>query len=73
MGVEITAKDNMVPTSIVLTLECDVATEFFCRGFDRFEHDDGFVGCHAAAMKAGWLERNTTQGRLWLCPACSGK
>lgn len=60
--------------TIVVTLECDSdAREMFCRGFETFESLDGFIGCHAAAMKAGWLERQSTQGRQWLCPTCSGK
>lgn len=64
MGIMIEAK--------LVTLECDVRTEFFCRGFETFEHVDSF-GAHADAMRAGWLERQTSQGRKWLCPACSGK
>jgi hypothetical protein len=61
------------PIGVRVTLECDAATEFFCRGFAHFEHADGFVGAHAMAMSAGWLERQSSQGRLWLCPECSGK
>lgn len=73
MGIEITARDNMVPTSIVVTLECDAATEMFCHGFQTFEHPDGFVGAHRDAMAKGWLERHGPHGRTWLCPECSGK
>jgi hypothetical protein len=58
---------------IEVVLECDVHAEMFCRGFEKFTRDDGFVGCHTAAMAAGWLERVAPQGRIWLCPACSGK
>jgi len=56
-----------------LTLYCDAASAMFCRGFESFEHPDGFIGAHAVAMANGWLERQTSQGRLWLCPECSGK
>lgn len=61
------------PGPVRITLECDAATEMFCRGVAHFEHADGFVGAHALAMAGGWLERNSSQGRLWLCPECSGK
>jgi hypothetical protein len=73
MGIAIANNDEPPPCGIVVTLECDVASEFFCRGFETFQHPDGFIGCHATAMKAGWLERQTAGGRQWLCPACSGK
>jgi hypothetical protein len=76
MGIAIANADEPPPCGIVVTLECDAAddvADFFCRGFETFQHADGFIGCHAAAMKAGWLERQSTQGRQWLCPACSGK
>ena len=58
---------------IQVRLECDERKEFFCRGTQTFRHEDGFIGCHKAAMDAGWLERNTADGRTWHCPACSGK
>jgi hypothetical protein len=77
MGICIEAAGDIdfrpTPLGVIVTLECDAVTEFFCRGFDRFDHPDGFVGAHAQAMKAGWLERQTDKGRTWLCPACSGK
>lgn len=74
MGIAITAsQDNDFPYPLAVALECDVATGFFCRGFEIFHHQDGYVGAHADAMKAGWLERQAPQGRLWLCPNCSGK
>lgn len=56
-----------------IRLECDIANEFFCCGFETFQSPDGFVGCHKLAMKAGWLERQSSDGRQWLCPRCSGK
>ncbi|MHB8272704.1 hypothetical protein [Bradyrhizobium sp.] len=76
MGVIISAADR--PTSygivpVLLRLECDARTGFFCRGRENFEHPDGYIGAHADAMAAGWLERNGPQGRIWLCGACSGK
>lgn len=59
--------------AVKVTLECDKPTAFFCQGIGVFESEDGFIGAHQAAMKAGWLERNDPAGRLWICPACSGK
>jgi len=57
------------PRDIALTLSCDG-----CLNFEEvFTSPDGYVGCHAAAMTKGWLERQAPQGRLWLCPQCSGK
>lgn len=75
MGIAVEAKPivGRPPYGVVVTLECDVRTEFFCRGFETFEHVDSFIGAHRDAIKAGWLERQTSQGRKWLCPACSGK
>jgi hypothetical protein len=58
------------PRDITLTLSCDAAA---CLAFEAFTSPDGYVGCHAAAMTKGWLERQAPQGRLWLCPKCSGK
>lgn len=60
-------------TPIEMVLKCDVASEMFCRGFEKFTGDAGFIGCHAAAIAKGWLERQGPRGRLWLCPECSGK
>ncbi len=61
------------PLPVAVDLECDAPSGFFCRGFETFTHPEGFVGAHAAAMAAGWLERQSAGGRQWVCPACSGK
>ena len=61
------------PVPIEVILECDRPVAFFCSGIGVFKSEAGFVGCHEKAMKAGWLERNSPQGRLWICPECSGK
>lgn len=73
MGITITAVRKTVPRGVSVFLECDEVESIFCRGFATFEDDDGYVGAHKAAMKAGWLERQSPRGRLWICPACSGK
>lgn len=71
IGTDSAAPPGFIP--IRVTLDCDKPTAFFCRGIAVFESSDGFIGCHASAMKAGWLERQAPQGRIWLCPECSGK
>jgi len=77
MGISIssdrTIESGMFPLPIKITLECDATTEMFCRGFESFEHPDGFSGAHSTAMAKGWLERQASGGRVWLCPECSGK
>jgi hypothetical protein len=75
MGIIITAIDSNPhpPYGIRVDLECESAGDMFCRGVERFENENGYIGCHAMAMDAGWLERQTPQGRIWLCPRCSGK
>lgn len=61
------------PKPIAVTFTCDDTSEMFCRGFETFTDPDGYIGIHKAAMAAGWLERHAPQGRIWLCPRCSGK
>lgn len=74
MGLIITsAEEGIPPRRVNVTLECDKPTAFFCRGIAVFTSPDGFIGCHSAAMDAGWLERQSPEGRLWICPECSGK
>lgn len=73
MGIIIAAIRKTPPCGVSVTLECDQPEEIFCRGFEVFQHDDGYIGAHAAAMDAGWLERQSPRGRMWICPACSGK
>lgn len=70
MGIAITADAKQ--TGITVVLGCDDASQMFCRGFQSFI-SPGYIEAHAEAMKAGWLERQTSQGRQWLCPTCSGK
>ena len=58
---------------VKVELECDDTSDMFCRGIATFTNQDGYIGANADAMKAGWLERRTPDGRLWICPRCSGK
>ena len=61
------------PARLVMTLECEAVEDLLCRGFEKFTHPDGYIAMHRQAMDAGWLERQTDQGRSWVCPRCSGK
>lgn len=67
------SRGSEFPYPLTMTLECDARAGFFCRGVADYSHADGYAGAHHMAMEEGWLERVTTDGRLWLCPACSGK
>lgn len=75
MGIVISAIRKTPPCGVSVRLECDAVEAFFCRGFEVFEEPDGggYVEAHKKAMAAGWLERASPGGRLWICPACSGK
>lgn len=66
------SRDAVPPYPIAVDLTCDEPKGMFCIN-GTFQHPDGFIAIHAAAIKAGWLERYADRGRLWLCPACSGK
>lgn len=70
MGISISAANEAasLPREIVIDLSCD---EALCSGTSRLQAC--YIDAHGAAMASGWLERQTPQGRLWLCPACSGK
>lgn len=70
MSISIFVTGDIVPSPAVLALVCDRQP---CSGNETFIYLDGYIRSHALAMAAGWLERQTSQGRLWLCPACSGK
>ena len=55
------------PRGVRLTLTCDAGD---CTNEQTFTQAD-YVAQRAAATKAGWLERQTSAGRLFLCPQCS--
>lgn len=60
-----------IPRPITLTLCCDndhgmlpVSTAWTM---------ENYIDAHAAAMRAGWQETQSSNGRLFLCPGCSKK
>ncbi len=57
-----------IPRAVVLELSCDGDHGLFPPAPVRFEQD-GYIAKYAAAMKAGWLDR---QDKIF-CPECSGK
>jgi hypothetical protein len=76
MGIIIAAagalEPGRFPVPIAVTLICDEARSLLCAGEQAFSAG-GFIESHSAAMRAGWLERDSSAGRAWVCPACSGK
>lgn len=73
MGISISIDESTPPPRFaIIELECDVRRDILCRGVARYE-TTGFVAAHGIAMLEGWLERQAPEGRIWLCPACSGK
>lgn len=75
MTLEISAVDEAapVPRQIMVQFSCDSPADLLCGERQIFRHAGGYIGCQLEAMKAGWLERHTDNGRIWLCPNCSGK
>jgi hypothetical protein len=70
MGLLITSDDEEpVPRRTRLTLECDRVSGFFCRGVQTFD-EGGYVENRAAEARAGWLERHTSKGRIFICSNC---
>lgn len=61
---------GMFPLPVKIELICEM---MFCRAFEAFTDADGYIGAHRAAMTKGWLERQSPEGRLWICPHCSKK
>jgi hypothetical protein len=56
------------PRRVVLELRCDGDHGLFPAEPATF-HEDGFIAQYAAAMQAGWLDRQDAM----FCPDCSGK
>jgi hypothetical protein len=57
-----------IPRQVIMELSCDGDHGLFPPAPARFEQD-GFIAQYAAAMKAGWLDRQD----VMLGPCCSGK
>lgn len=75
MGVRLFCADEKlpIPRPVTLELTCDGEHGLFPPDPQRFDGAGGFIAHHAAAMRAGWLERHDTGERQWLGPCCSGK
>ena len=76
MGLRIYCPDETarIPRPTVLELTCDGDHGLLPALSQRFDHPDGFVRQHAAAMQAGWRETfEQERGRVFLGPCCSGK
>ena len=60
------------PVPTFIRLSCDGGT-LLCASAE-FDCDPWFPAAHSAAMRAGWKETYTKDGRpVWLGPCCSGK
>jgi hypothetical protein len=73
MGMRIEGNSD-TDTVVKLHLFCDEPHEIRATTEEVFFHVDGFIAEHRKAMNAGWLERtDSSRGRIWICPRCSGK
>lgn len=72
IAIEVAGFPVTVPHRLKVTFDCDATTGFFCRGFKVVE-GVSYQEAHHEAIAEGWLERNASNGRVWLCPDCSGK
>lgn len=60
------------PVPIVLTLTCDGDHGLF-PVIQEFRNEEGYMREYQAAMNAGWKDAQRSEGRVFLCPSCSGK
>jgi hypothetical protein len=72
LGIKISAHGKRIPKKITLELICD-ADHGSEEVYEVFEQEGGYITQYAAAMKAGWKETRTDDGRQFVCPLCSGK
>jgi hypothetical protein len=71
MGIRITSIDeDTIPRVIFTVIECDVAKEFFCRGFLRSNDGEDYSVFMSRAVRKGWTERRTSGNRVFVCPEC---
>jgi hypothetical protein len=64
---------KLVDIKVTLICEGGHVPNLLCIGNAEFIYPGGFIEAHHEAIKAGWLERETENGRTWVCPECSGK
>jgi hypothetical protein len=65
--------DPPYPRSTMLILTCDGGECGLFPTSAEFVHPQGYIAQYRAAMNAGWKDTQGPQGRIFLCPACSGK
>lgn len=75
MGIKVFCSDETAPypRPTVLELTCDSGLGGLFGCTPQSFTGGGFIEQYAAAMRAGWLDRHTIDGRFFLCPSCSGK
>lgn len=74
MGLMIEADESTpYPYATTLTLTCDGDQHGLFGLTGTFQHAEGFMAEYRLAMNAGWKDTQGPQGRIFLCPACSGK
>lgn len=73
ISIDVDGLPTKTPYPLKITFECDAATAMFCRGFMVIKNSRSYQEAHHDAIHLGWLERNASNGRVWLCPECSGK
>lgn len=72
MGIKIDVIDDAapIPRQSRVTLECDVAKAFFCRGFIQSVAPEDYVVFMSRAVRAGWTTRHNNGDRVFVCPEC---
>jgi hypothetical protein len=72
MGIKIAAVDESTPPprQSYVVIECDVASEMFCRGFLRSDDGEAYSMFMSRAVRKGWTERRTNGNRVFVCPEC---
>jgi len=73
IAIEVDGLPTRTPYPLKITFECDARLSLLCRRDMPLSHSASYQEAHHTAIALGWLERNASNGRVWLCPECSGK
>jgi hypothetical protein len=73
IAIEVDGFPTKHPFPLKITFECDARVEMFCHKTLIVADACSYVEAHHMAIGIRWLERNASNGRVWLCPECSGK